>query len=41
MGSGALRYAAAGLTADEKWRAISRQRSPAYTTDWDQIPMVA
>jgi DNA polymerase V len=41
MGSGALRYATAGLTANEKWRTISRQRSPAYTTDWNQIPMVA
>jgi DNA polymerase V len=41
MGSGTLRYAAAGLTAREKWRTISKQRSPAYTTDWDQIPLVA
>jgi DNA polymerase V len=41
MGSGKLRYAAAGLTAKEKWRTISRQRSPAYTTKWNQIPVVA
>jgi DNA polymerase V len=41
MGSGTLRYAAAGLAAREKWRTISKQRSPAYTTDWDQIPLVA
>jgi DNA polymerase V len=41
IGSGALRYAAAGLTAKEKWRTISRQRSPAYTTDWKHIPLVA
>ncbi|MCU0600819.1 MAG: Y-family DNA polymerase [Desulfobacterales bacterium] len=41
MGAGTVRYAAAGLASNETWRTISRQRSPAYTTDWDQIPMVA
>ncbi len=41
IGSGAVKFAAAGLIADQPWRTVFRHRSPAYTTDWKQIPMAA
>ena len=39
MGKGTIKYAAAGLVAGQKWHTLSRQRSPAYTTDWNHLPM--
>ncbi len=41
MGSGTIKYAAAGLVPGQKWHTLSRQRSPAYTTNWNQIPMAS
>ena len=38
MGSGTIKYAAAGLVPGQKWQPLSRQRSPAYTTNWDHLP---
>ncbi|GAB6095370.1 Y-family DNA polymerase [Desulfatiferula olefinivorans] len=40
MGRDTLRYAAAGLSADQSWRTVFRHRSPAWTTRWDQLPLV-
>jgi DNA polymerase V len=37
MGAGTLRYAAEGLT--QRWRARFEQRSPAYTTNWRDLPV--
>jgi len=41
MGSGTIQYAAAGLVPNQKWHALSRQRSPAYTTNWNHLPMAS
>jgi len=38
MGSNTIKYAAAGLIPGQKWHALSRQRSPAYTTNWNHLP---
>ncbi|MDY0376778.1 MAG: DUF4113 domain-containing protein [Desulfobacterium sp.] len=37
MGSQYLRYAAMGLSDRQSWKAACNHRSPAYTTDWDQL----
>jgi DNA polymerase V len=37
-GSGTLEYAASGLT--KSWKTQFHRRSPAYTTDWDALPLV-
>ncbi len=41
MGSGTLRYAAAGLGQRQRWRTAFKMRSPAYTTNWEQLPVVS
>lgn len=40
MGANTLKYAAAGLGEKQEWRTVFNRRSPAYTTDWNQIPVV-
>jgi len=40
MGAGTLKYAATGLNPSPKWRTVFNMRSPAYTTDWNQLPCV-
>jgi DNA polymerase V len=37
MGAGTLRYAAEGLT--KRWAARFERRSPAYTTNWRELPV--
>jgi DNA polymerase V len=37
-GAGALHYASSGIT--KAWRTQFHRRSPAYTTDWDELPVV-
>ena len=37
MGSNTLKYMAAGLSVDKPWKTAFNYRSPAYTTDWDQL----
>lgn len=39
MGSNTLFYAATGI--NRKWRTRADMRTPKYTTDWDQIPLVS
>ncbi len=41
MGSHAVRYAAMGLSGRPSWRGACSHRSPAYTTEWDQLLSVA
>ncbi|MCD6586372.1 MAG: Y-family DNA polymerase [Desulfobacteraceae bacterium] len=41
MGRGTIKYAAAGLLSNQKWQPLSRQRSPAYTTNWNHLPMAS
>jgi DNA polymerase V len=36
-GAGTLDYASNGLT--KAWQTQSHHRSPAYTTDWDELPV--
>lgn len=38
MGSGALRYAAEGTR--QRWRGAAAKCSPAYTTRWEDLPLV-
>lgn len=40
MGTNTLKYAAAGLGEKQAWRTVFNRRSPAYTTDWGQLPGV-
>ena len=40
MGAGTLLYAAAGLGKGQRWRTAFKKRSPAYTTNWAQLPTV-
>jgi hypothetical protein len=40
MGAGTLLYAAAGLGKGQSWRTAFKKRSPAYTTNWAQLPTV-
>jgi DNA polymerase V len=37
MGAGTLRYAAEGIT--KRWKARFERRSPAYTTNWRDLPV--
>jgi DNA polymerase V len=37
-GAGTLQYASGGIT--KKWTAQFLRRSPAYTTDWNELPIV-
>jgi len=37
-GAGTLRYAVTGL--DQVWSTQFQRRSPAYTTNWDELPLV-
>ena len=37
-GTGALQYASSGIT--KKWKTQFHRRSPAYTTQWDELPVV-
>jgi DNA polymerase V len=37
-GAGTLEYAASGLT--KPWKTQFHRRSPAYTTDWNSLPVV-
>lgn len=37
-GTGTLNYASSGLT--QAWQTHCHRRSPAYTTNWDQLPVV-
>lgn len=41
MGSGSLKYAAAGLGQSQIWQTVFKKRSPDYTTDWHQLPDVS
>ncbi|MDA3898532.1 MAG: Y-family DNA polymerase, partial [Desulfobacteraceae bacterium] len=38
MGKNTIRYASTGLVPDQKWQPLSRQCSPAYTTNWNHLP---
>ena len=37
-GAGTLQYASSGIT--KKWKTQFHRRSPAYTTHWDELPVV-
>jgi DNA polymerase V len=37
-GPGTLQYASSGIT--KEWKTQFHRRSPAYTTDWDELPVV-
>lgn len=37
-GAGTLRYASSGLARE--WKTQFRRKSPAYTTDWSELPVV-
>lgn len=37
-GAGTLQYASSGIT--KAWKTQFHRRSPAYTTDWDALPVV-
>ena len=37
MGSQTLKYMAAGIAFDRPWETAFNYKSPAYTTDWDQL----
>lgn len=41
MGSSTLKYAAVGLTHNQRWKTVFKKRSPSYTTNWDQLPKVS
>jgi len=41
MGSDTLKYAATGLTNNQRWKTVFKRRSPSYTTNWDQIVKVS
>ena len=41
MGSDTLKYAAAGLTNNQRWKTVFKRRSPSYTTNWDQLVKVS
>ncbi|MBU1171042.1 MAG: Y-family DNA polymerase [Proteobacteria bacterium] len=40
MGKDTLRYASSGLSATRTWPTVFNHRSPAWTTRWDQLPLV-
>ena len=37
-GAGTLHYASSGIT--KEWKTQFHRRSPAYTTDWKELPAV-
>ena len=37
-GAGTLHYASSGIT--KAWKTQFHRRSPAYTTDWNALPVV-
>lgn len=37
FGSGTLQYASSGIT--KEWKATFNRRSPAFTTNWDELPV--
>jgi DNA polymerase V len=37
-GAGTLHYASSGLMRE--WKTHFHRRSPAYTTQWDELPLV-
>jgi len=39
FGAGTLQYASSGLA--KAWKTQFQRRSPAYTTDWEELPIVA
>jgi hypothetical protein len=39
FGSGTLQYASSGIA--RTWKTQFQRRSPAYTTDWKQLPLVS
>ena len=39
FGSGTLQYASSGL--EKPWKTQFHRRSPAYTTDWNDLPLVS
>lgn len=41
LGSSTLKYAAVGLTHNQRWKTVFKKRSPSYTTNWDQLPKVS
>ena len=41
MGSGTLKYAAVGLGRNQRWQTVFERRSPAHTTNWDQLLKVS
>jgi DNA polymerase V len=40
MGKNSIKYAALGLNTHPNWQTAFNKRSPAYTTDWNQLPKV-
>jgi DNA polymerase V len=38
MGTNSIQYAASGLNSSPNWQTVFNKRSPAYTTDWEQLP---
>jgi DNA polymerase V len=40
-GRDAIRYAATGNAAARKWETSFQRRSPSWTTDWNQLPIVS
>lgn len=41
IGSDTLKYAATGLTFNQRWKTVFKRRSPSYTTNWDQLLKVS
>jgi len=41
MGSDTLKYAATGLSNNQRWKTVFKRRSPSYTTNWDQLLKVS
>jgi len=37
MGKNSIKYASMGLNTSPNWQTVFNKRSPAYTTDWDQL----
>lgn len=40
MGTGTVTYPATGMGGERSWTTAFNHRSPAYTTDWHQLPTV-
>ena len=41
QGPDTLKYAATGLTVNQRWKTVFKRRSPSYTTNWDQLLKVS